>query len=42
VSGRGWTFEEALERATAAVDEGKGLEALRKLRAASNSVRSEE
>jgi anthranilate phosphoribosyltransferase len=34
VAGRGWTFEEALARATAALDEGKGLETLQRLRAA--------
>lgn len=39
VAGRGWSFAEALARATAALDEGKGLEALRKLRAATNNVR---
>ncbi len=34
VAGRGWSFAEALARATAALDEGKGLEALERLRRA--------
>jgi anthranilate phosphoribosyltransferase len=34
VSGRGWTLAESLDRATAALDAGKGLEALDRLRAA--------
>lgn len=34
VAGRGWSFEESLERATTALDEGKGMEALRRLRQA--------
>lgn len=34
VSGRGWTFEESLVRATASLDGGAAMEALRKLRAA--------
>lgn len=37
VAGRGWTFGEALERATEALDGGKGLEALRKLRSATTA-----
>lgn len=36
VSGRGWTFSEALGRATAALDEGKAMEALTRLRAATS------
>ena len=34
VAGREWSFAEALERATAALDEGKGMEALERLREA--------
>lgn len=42
VSGRGWSFDEALARATEALDAGRGLEALRKLRAVTNDVKGEE
>ncbi len=38
VSGRGWTLAEALDRATAALDAGKGLEALDRLRAATRGT----
>ena len=41
VAGRAWSFEEALAQATAALDEGKGLEALGRLRAATNKVNGE-
>jgi anthranilate phosphoribosyltransferase len=34
VSGRGWTFEESVERATAALDTGAGSQALERLRRA--------
>ena len=34
VAGRGWSFEEALARATEALDSGKGLETLQRLRRA--------
>jgi anthranilate phosphoribosyltransferase len=34
VSGRGWTFEEAVERATAALESGAGMEVLQRLRRA--------
>jgi anthranilate phosphoribosyltransferase len=34
VAGRGWSLEEALARATAALDDGKGMDALRRLREA--------
>ncbi len=37
VSGRGWSFEESLARATAALDAGKGMDALQKLRAATTT-----
>jgi anthranilate phosphoribosyltransferase len=33
VSGRGWSLEEAAERATQALQDGAGLEALHRLRA---------
>jgi anthranilate phosphoribosyltransferase len=38
VSGNGWSFEEAAERAAAALDEGTGAEALARLRAAAPRV----
>jgi anthranilate phosphoribosyltransferase len=34
VSGRGWTFEEAAERAKRALDSGAAIEALERLRRA--------
>lgn len=41
VAGRGWSFEESLARATTALDEGKGMEALQKLREAEPRLRKE-
>ena len=38
VSGGGWTFEESVERATAALDDGAALAALERLRRASRAV----
>jgi anthranilate phosphoribosyltransferase len=40
VAGRGWSFEESLAHATVALDEGKGMEALQKLRDATNPGRT--
>ena len=40
VSGQGWTFEEAVGRATAALESGAGLEALGRLRRAAPGGRS--
>lgn len=37
VAGRGWSFEESLARATAALDDGKGMEALQRLRKATST-----
>jgi anthranilate phosphoribosyltransferase len=37
VAGRGWSFEESLARATEALDAGKGMDALQKLREATNA-----
>ena len=38
VSGRGWSFEESLARATQALDEGKGRDALERLRRATRGI----
>ena len=37
VAGRGWSFEDSLARATAALDEGRGMQALQRLRRATST-----
>jgi anthranilate phosphoribosyltransferase len=40
VAGRGWSFAESLARATEALDAGQGMDALQKLRKATNAERT--